>query len=295
MIAMLNREPTLVNAVIKKVVVGEGDSEKIFLNNTIFQLAFGAGDHDMGLSIKPFFVKVYDGSEQAAIQEMDRQRNVKFAENKEEDEREDKQAKTDLEALLKPVIEAITAEEFNLGNDAHNKLILSDATMAAINTFRRKFADSQPKIIEQGPHFRDNTLLETCNAYAQAETQWGYNYNKCALFEDGVLSCVLLYVPANVVQKFSQGLHYLQDRSEKFSRRDTLRDGKNNFYLVSRGPSAEFSMVGSCIDIVFWAYRPCFPRTRPLAQFAELMSNKNIKLAELMQSQPQPKSRCVIC
>jgi hypothetical protein len=154
-----------------------------------------------------------------------------------------------------------------LGKDANNKLILSDATMVAINTFRRKFADSQPKIIEKGPHFRDNTLLETYNAYAQAERQWGYNYNKGALFEDGVLSCVLLYVPANVVQKFSQGMYYLQDKSEKFSRRDTLRNGKNNFYLVSRGPSVDFSLKGSCIDIVFGGVARCAspPDTAPTA------------------------------
>lgn len=246
-IAMLKVEPTLVNVVIKQVIDSSG---RILMNNTIFQLAYGAGDDAMCLAMKPFFIEVY-GSFDAGIQEMERQRKEKFAEDKEDDEREDKRAKTHLEALLKPVIEAITSEQFNLGNDADNKLILSAETLAAIETFREEFANSQPKKIEKGTHFRNNTLLETYNAYIQAAEQWTYNYRKCALFEDGVLSCVLLYAPANDAQKFSQGLYYLQDKGETFGRLLTLRVGKNNFYLAVRGRSIDFSLSGSCVDIIW--------------------------------------------
>lgn len=296
MLAMLNRDPRLINTVINKIEVGKGDSKKILLKNTIYQLAYGAGDYEMCLAMKPFFVKVY-GSEQAAIQEMDRQLNEKFAENKKEDERKDKQAKADLEALLKPVIEAITNEQFNLGEDANKKLILSDATMIAINTFRKGFADSQPKTIEKGPHFRDNTLLETYAAYASQ--QWDDDYNKCALFEDGILSYVLLYAPENVIQRFSQGLYYQQDRAEKPARADTLRDGINNFYLLSIGPSFNLSLAGSCIDIIYGCIetRISGPRggleggARRLSQF---ISNKTSNLQSL-RGQSQLKSFCIIC
>lgn len=302
MIVMLNRQPTLVNELIKQVVVGENDFKRILLNNTIFQLAFGAGDHDMCLAMRPFFVKVY-GSEQAAIQEMDRQRNEKFAEDKEEDKRKDKQAEVDLEALIKPVIEAITDEGFNSGRDVIRKLKLSTATLSAINTFRTKFADSQPKIIERGLHFRDNTLPETFGFYTEAAKLWEYNYNKCALFMDGILSWVLLYVPRNVSQKFSQGLYYLQKyKAEKFTRQETLRNNIDNFYQSALGPSFDFSLDGCCIDILFggsrggrsgWAVAPQpWERLRVVSRF---ISRKNIKLAELIQPEPQPKFRCVIC
>ena len=136
-------------------------------------------------------------------------------------------------------------------------------------------------------HFRNNTLLETFNAYFQAAGQWRYHYNRCALFEDGILSCVLLAAPANDAQRFSQGLYHLQNKGDKFTRTLTLRDGKNNFYLAGRvGKSVDFSLVGSCVDI--YTGHTC---SRPLVLscdwagecLSSLMSNKNVKLAKLMR------------
>jgi hypothetical protein len=244
---ILKLEPTLINFVTKQIIDNSG---RELIDNTIFQLAYGAGDPEMCLAIKPFFEKVY-GSEKAAIEEMEKQRKQKFAEDKEADEKQDKQAKDHMQHLLTTVNAAITAEQFNLGKDVNNRLILSPATLAAIETFRAEFDKSQPKRIEKGMHFRNNTLLETYNAYVQAAVQWNYNYNTCALFEDGVLSCVLLYAPANDAQRFSQGLYYLQDQkpNDKFTRSLALRVGKNNFYLVVRGGSIDFSLSGSSVDI----------------------------------------------
>lgn len=244
--AMLNLEPTLVNAMIKEVIDNSG---RILLDNKILQLAFGAGNYAMCLAIKPFFIGVY-GSEKAGIQEMKRQRNEKFAENKKEDDKADEQAEAHLAVILKPAIKAITDEKFNSGRDADNKLILSAVTLLAIDTFRKEFAKSQPKRIKKGMHFRDNTLQEIYNAYVKSAAKWDYDYNRCALFEDGILSCVLLCVPANDAQKFSWGLHYLQCTKEKYPRSFVLRDGKNNFYRVCAAASIDFSILGSCIDIL---------------------------------------------
>ncbi len=256
-ITILKLDPTLINFVTKKIIDNSG---RELIDNTIFQLAYGAGDPEMCLAIKPFFEKVY-GSEKTAIEEMEKQRKQKFAEDKEADEKQNKQAKDHMQNLLAPVIAAMTVEQFNLGNDVNNKLILSPATLAAIETFRAEFDKSQPKRIEKGMHFRNNTLLETYNAYAQAAVQWNYNYNKCALFEDGVLSYVLFYAPANDAQRFSQGLYYLQDNkpNEKFTRSLSLRVGKNNFYLVLQGGSIDFSLSGSSVDIygITIARMPC--------------------------------------
>ncbi len=179
---MLTRDPTLINVVIKGIIDNSG---RILINNTIFQLAYGAGDDEMCLAIKPFFIKVY-GSEEVVIREMERQHTEKFAENKEADERQDKQVKNHLAALLTTVIAAITAERFKNGCDADKKMILSPATLAAIETFRAEFDKTQPKRIDKGMHFRNNTLQETLDAYFQAATPWNYNYHKCALFEDAV-------------------------------------------------------------------------------------------------------------
>lgn len=103
-------------------------------------------------------------------------------------------------------------------------------------------------------HFRNNTLLDMLNIYACLTTQWNHDYKRCALFEDGILSYVLLSVPANDAQYFSQGLYYLQNKSKKFSPMLALRDGGKNFYLACRAPSADFSsMTGSCVDIWYGA------------------------------------------
>ena len=249
-VAMLRRMPKLVmdDVVIESIT---NNSNQELVNNTLFQLAFCAGDDEMCLAMKPFFIQIY-GSEKAAIQEMDRQRAAKIPEDK-NDAIKDKEISDHFAALLKPVVEAITNEEFKSGKDKDKKWILTQNTLDAIHKFREEFAKSQPKCIEKGMHFRNNTLLETYNAYVQAAAQWNYDYTKCALFEDGILSSVLFYAPANDAERFSQGLYYLQRESqpEKFNRSLALRVGKNNFYLELRGNSSEFAFVGSFVDIVF--------------------------------------------
>lgn len=223
----------VLNTVINEV---EDPSGRILINNTILQLARGADDDLMCLALKPFFIKAY-GSEDAGIKEIERQLKEKFDdEDTEESKLKDAEIKAHLGSLLQAVIQAITNEEFNHDKDANGRLILSNATLKAIETFRSEFAKTQPKRIEKGMHFRSNTLVETYDAYVQARTTWNYDYNKCALFEDGVLSDVLARAPANDGQKFSQGLYYLQqDKNEEFIRSLALRVGKNNFYDVVAG------------------------------------------------------------
>ena len=282
--AMLTLDPMLINVVIKEIIDNSG---RILINNTIFQLAYGAGDPEMCLAIKPFFVNVY-GSEKVAIQEMERQRTEKFAEDKEADQ----QAKDHLDTLLNPVIEAITNEAFDSGRDADKRLKLSAATMAAIETFRESFVKSQPKRIEKGMHFRNNTLLETCNVFAQAAAQWNYSRRRRTLFEDSIISCILFYAPANDAQRFSQGLSYLQH--EKFTRSLALRFRKNNFYLAVRGPSIVFALSGTSIGM-YGSVVLRAGRGWESGHVTNLMSNKNIKLAELMRAvEPRPKAGCCV-
>jgi hypothetical protein len=281
---LINAYPELLMANIKEVEVR---GRKI-RNNTPFQLAYGAGDDDMCLVLKKGMVH-HLGSEEAATNEIRKQVSEKFK----EDEASDTLIKNHLATLLAPVIQAITAERFDNDRNADGKLILSDATLTAINTFREDFDKTQPKIIDQGMHFRSNTLQEIYDAYAQAAGQGGYDYYQCALFEDGVLSSVLSYVPENDAQRFSQGLYYLQkDQPEVFARRQTLRgDPNNNFYRILRSSSRDFFLSGSCIDMVVGAapfarravegWRPRWAVDGNVRCVSKLMSNKNFKLTEL--------------
>jgi hypothetical protein len=291
-IAMMIAEPMLLDAKITEIKDKAG---RIIKNKTLFQLAYGAGDDDYCHAMNPAFIR-HCGSEEAAIKEMERQRNETL--ESEEEHREMEVAnEAYLQLLLQPVIAAINAEQYNLGRDADNKLLLSPATLAAIATFRNEL-----KIWlmsnKKGLHFRYKTLQETYNTYAVLAAQWNYHFNKCVLFEDGILSSILSYVPENDAQKFSQGLYYLQEKNEPCIRSLALREGGKNFYDALQECSPVFALSGSCVDIVCGADGAGtvgWGGAGGRGAISTFMSNKNIKLAELMQPvEPQPKSRRVI-
>lgn len=242
---ILAHSPELVNAIIPRIKDTAG---RIHEGKTLLQLAYGAGDTEMCAVIKPSFISHYQ-SEEAGLAAMQKQINEEFGHDTAED-----QAKADimnaerLRLILEPVIAAIDAEPFNLGRDGNNKIILSPATLAAIDTFRGELK-SWLLYIKKGFHFPCRALLEAYNTYAEIAAQWNYNYNKCALFEDGVLSSLLTYVPANDAQKFSQGLYYLQENNESPRRSLALRKGGKNFYGALHGCSTDFALAGFCVDI----------------------------------------------
>lgn len=278
-----------------------GQSGITYVNMTLLQLAYSAGDDDMCLKLEPYFKRAF-GNKEAAREAIHRQLNEKFAEGSEAEKAQreirETEIKTQLQGLLKTVIQAISDEKFNLGCDANNKLILSPATLAAITAFRKALDALQPKVIEKGMAFRYNTLQEIYDAYVQAAAQWGYNYNRCALFEDGVLSSVLGYLPENDAERCSQGLYYLQkDPPEPFARSLNLRGTNINFYDSLRGCSPDFSnLSGTCFDIVYGlaSAGAASPFAR-LAHVGKLMSNKNREQTALMQRVGQHQaSRAVI-
>lgn len=294
-ISALMTEPRLLETKIAAVRDRKG---RFIKNKTLFQLAYGAGDDDFCRAMKPAFIKLC-GDEKAAIAEMERQRN-EIRESKEVEAKKEADSKAHLAKILAPVMAAMDAEQFDQGRDAHRKIILRQATLDAIKKFRIDFAESQPKEIDKGPHFRYNTLQEILAASVQAAARWKYNYKRCALFEDGVLSTVLSYAPDNDEMRFSQGLYYLQKNAdpEPFNRSLALREGEANIFDDLNAPSADFAdLQGSCVDISFGTGGPRLCRVSrvrlgELAAVSTLMSDKNIKFGELMQptqSQPRPQ------
>ena len=246
--AMIKANPRLLFVSVDEVV--NKHTKQIIKNVKPLQLAYCEGDDEMCLMLTPYF-ELACGSVEAGREEIRKQLKEKFVEGSDEQEEGKKIRKNCLDA----VIQAITNEQFNNGRDAAtNTLILSEATQIAIATFREAFAASQPKIIHSGMRFRLEILQEVYEVYAQEVAQWDYDDNKCALLEDAVLSFVLRYVSANDVQRFSQGLYYLQDKGEKFKRVNTTRD-EHNFYLAVCGASADFHLSGSCLGIVFGCFR----------------------------------------
>jgi hypothetical protein len=93
-------------------------------------------------------------------------------------------------------------------------------------------------------------------------------------------------------------LYYLQKKNEPCIRSLALREGGKNFYDALQECSPVFALSGSCVDIVFGAPgagTAGWVGAGARSAISTFMSNKNIKLAELMQPvEPQPKSRRVI-
>lgn len=243
-LTMLKRLPHLV---LRDIPEATDLSGRIFRNWKLLPLTYGAGDDELCFLFKPYFA-IACGSEEAGEREWLRQLQEK--EFLEVDPVKEQQIKQQLAGLLNAVIQAISNERFDNGEDANGRKILSPATLAAIATFREAFTASQPKIIDKGMHFRYNTLQETFDAFVLAAQQWNYDYKRCALFADGVLSHVLPYAPTNDLMRFLQGLYYLQDKKEPFKRVLTARDA-TAYADILTAESADFVLSGSCLDILF--------------------------------------------
>lgn len=207
-------------------------------NVTLLQLVHGAGDIEMRDNVlKPLFIERY-GSKEKGIEEMQKQISEMKNFHKGFD--------------FGPILQAISNELFNLGQDATDRWILSPAMLAAIEKFNKEYDESQPKAIDKGMQFRWETLQEFSDAYAAAAAQWNNNYYlKCALSEDVVLSRILCYATKNDKQRFNQGLYHLQkDNKELFKRMQKTRDG-HDFDAALKKPSLDFVLDSSCLDIVY--------------------------------------------
>jgi len=217
-----------------KEVVG---NTQIFLDVTPLQLAYGAMDDAMCYTLKQFFIQFHNYDEKAAIDEMQKQIN----------EMKDDHQSFDFD----PIMQAISKESFNNGR-ANGKLILSPATIDAIDKFREDFTATQPKIIHKGMHFRWETIQELFKTAAAAEVlSNNVHHMKAILLEDAVLAWVLGYIPENSVQSFNQGLIHLQQYKESYKRAASTRDGYN-FRDVLKKESNYFHLLeGSCVDIIF--------------------------------------------
>jgi len=210
---------------------------------TALQLVYGANDREMCETLRPFFTELY-GSVEAGRTAMDRQ----MSELK----------NTHKLFNFTPIINAISNESFNNGQDDKGRWILSSDTLKAISEFRETFSASQPKIIDKGMQFRWEILKEFSDAYTDAAKRWRYCYEKCALLEDAALMWILLYLPENAKQHCNQGLYYLQKNNpEPFGRKQKVRENeKMNFDESLYQDSVDFVLAGSCVDIIYGRHRP---------------------------------------
>lgn len=243
---------------IEVVIDKENNIKRVLRDQTLLQLAYGDKDPEMCALYKSYFEKAFGDDAQNI---MHAQIAEKFT--KEPDfEEKDKQIKDHLAGLLNAVITVFTNEPsfypLHSSNSHYRrdqktgKIILSNNFAEAIRIFREEFAKTQPEVIDKGFHFREETLQEILDAYNTAS----WEHERCALFQDAILTAVLPYIPKNDQQRFMQGLHFLQDEDEKFSRPSETRKnpdwgGPYTFTKILSNPSMIFDYPHSGYDIVF--------------------------------------------
>lgn len=261
---MLSSYPELLTWKIPKVVFKE--TGQAYINYSLLQLAFAEYDDELCCdAFEPFFERVF-GSKEAARAEIRKQLEEKFPEeSKIKKLAREAEERNTLVALLTPAKVAFTQEQFNNGQDADRKWILSDVTHTHITSFREAFDALQPKEIYKGRRFSLSTPQIFYDDLAQTINLWRYGqsaYHRFALYLDALISHMQCYIHQNVAMYSAQGLYYLQKTSEVFTRDATLRSdsaterGKPaegprlNFHGCLRQVSLDFStLVGSSVDI----------------------------------------------
>ena len=273
---ILRAYPELLTRKIKKVVFKQTGQE--YWNYSLLQLAYAEGDDAMCRDVfKPCLER----------EEIRKQLDEKFPEGNEED----LIIEIQIAGLLTTAIQAISIERFNHRRDAENKLILSPATLAAIDSFRDAFNALQPKVMDKGRRFRLNTLREVYAAFVGADVQWRHAENPTTLFEDGIVSSVLGFVPVNDAQGFSQYKYSLHEEPHApFERRMTLRNVNINFYDFLHGPSDFSSLSGSCVDVVAGSESKEYGCSTPRAAQDAIQSHLNQKETNLQNFRYPPEN-----
>jgi hypothetical protein len=152
---------------------------------------------------------------------------------------------------------------------------------AALAAFRDHFA---PRAIKGGMHFNYANLSEAFKVYVNEfdnlKATSADNFNKCDLFWRQVIGFIQRGMPACDRQAFAQGI-YITEGKKKLRR---------TFDFRYRGDHA-------CTGLGFkWASWCDGFVARSAADVGIFMSNKNFKLAKLMQPTEVPRaSWCVIC
>lgn len=202
LVKILEEDPSIVLARFDKT----HDLSSCWLNNTLLQLAFGKSDYVICHILAPFYVKAC-GSLQEGKKIFLQQLEEKFS--TEPDEEKKQAIKTQVAAIIAPVIAAISVEVFDKSivptiSRPHKRLTPSVATKEVLKNYKEKLTLLLPTEINEGRFFHSEILIEAYKLLDQMLGEW--NYNQRILYEDAVLAPILSHVPVMDAQHFSHGL-----------------------------------------------------------------------------------------
>jgi len=223
------KNTTALDALLKHIVHGEQDSTEFIIEadptilfkygnvvdysgrlirGTPYQIAIGAGDHDMAKMISSFFDNLTKVDGQKEKQE---QYNEQFPVNN-----GGMNSSYSYTALIKSISESKSDEECE----------------DSLAIFRDNF--EPVKEIRSGSHFNPQLLTDVLEQYIKCYDDFGgYNSRKNNLFWRQVVGYIQRFLPAHFAQAFCQGLNNVAKKGAKLNRSLKFSNGAVYFPLES--------------------------------------------------------------
>ena len=251
-------------------------------NVTIYELVLGAGDYELAKMVQPYFSNINDGEQQRIRQ---------YERYKPHIEGMLKQKPYDLTPLIELIKKASDEDVTALLNkDMTRKSDLCDAFIK----FRKDWA---PRILTQPCMHYNYASLQ--HAFELLDREWddlyktgGNNYDKVRLVWRQLIGFEMRRLPGIDRCVMAQGLYYVTEEQQDVARSYKFKESDGDFPVIAVDDSLAGLGGDFSVDMCGGAgRRQATVRERLLVGAAgcfvgKLMSNKNFKLAELMQSQP---------
>jgi hypothetical protein len=288
LLAMLDANPSLLLQAGNVITPGGDELRRV----TIYEFLLGAGDYELAEKVQGYFAKITD-EDGRPIKDAEEQRIRQYERYQPHIEGMMTQQPYDLSPLIDLIKQAsIEDVEPLLKKDMAHESPLRDAMLQ----FRQDWA---PKVlIKPGMHYNYSSLQ---HAFELLDREWdnlyrtsGNNYDKILLVWRQLIGFEMRRLPGIDRCLMAQGLYYVLDRNEAGRRSYKFKNSSGVFPPTTADDTLD-GLGGDFAVNIIGAGRGgrrrrdaglgYVGRGRP-TDIGKLMSHKNIKLAELMQSRP---------
>jgi hypothetical protein len=284
LLKMLDENPTLL---LQRADVKTPGGDEI-RDVAIYELVLGAGDYELAKMVQPYFSKIKDGEEHQIHQYESYRPHI-----------EDmlKQKPYDLGPLI-DLIKKASAKDVTALLEKH--MTHESELCTAIIKFRKDWA---PRILTKPCMHYNYASLQ--HAFELLEREWrdlyktgNDDYDKIRLVWRQLIGFEMRRLPGIDRCVMAQGLYDVIEKKETVARSYKFKDidSDGDFPIIVTDDSFDGLGGDFSVGIVGVGDPAVDPGNEFVADcFGKLMSNKNFKLAELMQSQPVPQpTGCLI-
>ena len=271
LIEMLKENPTLL---LQRADVKTPGGDEI-RNVTIYELVLGAGDYELAKMVQPYFSTIKEG-EKHQIEQYERY--------KPHIEDMLKQKPYDLGPLIQIIKDASAKDVAAM---LKKEMTGTSDLCKAMEAFRKDWA---PRIMTKPcMHYNYKSLQ---HAFELLDQEWddlkktsNNNYDKINLVWRQLIGFEMRRLPGIDRCVMAQGLYYVAEKQQDVARSYKFKNSDGDFPVIAADDSLAGLGGDFSVDIFGDGVGDGVARGGDDV-FGKLMSNKNFKLAELMQSQP---------